>query len=817
MTENIRIIGTNSSKWAPIQDGFFFKKHLTDNLSKLTETDKMNYIEDTVEILSRSINPSEPKDKNGLSSTGIVIGYIQSGKTASMEGLISLAKDNGFQIIILLSGVVSNLTKQTVDRVFTSTPGAGWNKIYEKDLSKFDIEGLTSDIIRCLKGYENTPEDYMRNETSLIIQMKNKTRINKLTDLFNNLNSRYDLSKVSCLIIDDEGDQHSLSAVNPRIDNQTIHIAGKEDTVESICEKYIISEDELIYLNRDKTSEESGNLHIKPGDSLIIERAESPIHRALRELRKSIPNHSFLSYTATPQASLIIPVIDFLSPKFAIILRPGEDYTGVNYFFDQNVISNYTRVIPSEELHTYSQDRIIPETLHTALKEFIIGVSIGYYHKEDFDGKNRTMMITPSQKVSEHYKYLNSVREILENWSEILEMDNSDSEDLYEDFYRVYLENIKKNYSSNIPEYDDLKKLILKALQLTKLQEINARGQTRIPSINWDNNYSLILVGGIGLERGYTVEGLTITYMSRPTSSQQDTVQQRARFAGYRKKYKDLVKIYLTDDLKDFYRIYTDAENFLNNSIKEFQKEESNQNLNNWKRVFMARRGTTLTRRGMTDKNFVRYGVRQIQQTLSHELSSEKQEENLKIYEFIKKLPLQKIQEISKRPDANRRNNCFISKGYKLEQSQEEILSKIQYHYDESAFFVDANSLITNYINKRTEKEKSNLELKIILMNLEGSESNRTVRERDSETRKINIHIGRSQAGGFCGDNRIHYDYLVNKTNGIEAVDTPTLQVYKFNNVRDETNPDFNKNDVVYFCLKLPRDIHQNSSLIRME
>ena len=64
-----------------------------------------------------------------------------------MEGLISLAKDNGFQIIILLSGVVSNLTEQTVDRVFTSTPG-GWNKIL-KDLSDFDIEGLTSDIIRC--------------------------------------------------------------------------------------------------------------------------------------------------------------------------------------------------------------------------------------------------------------------------------------------------------------------------------------------------------------------------------------------------------------------------------------------------------------------------------------------------------------------------------------------------------------------------------------------------------------------------------------------------------------------------------------------
>ena len=83
----------------------------------------------------------------------------------------------------------------------------------------------------------------------------------------------------------------------------------------------------------------------------------------------------------------------------------------------------------------------------------------------------------------------------------------------------------------------------------------------------------MILVGGIGLE-GDTLSGLTVTYMSRPTSSQQDTVQQRARFAGYRKKYKDLVKIYLTDDLKDFYRIYTDAENFLNESIKNFKRRK---------------------------------------------------------------------------------------------------------------------------------------------------------------------------------------------------------------------------------------------------
>ena len=44
-----------------------------------------------------------------------------------------------------------------------------------------------------------------------------------------------------------------------------------------------------------------------------------------------------------------------------------------------------------------------------------------------------------------------------------------------------------------------------------------------------------ILVGGNKLDRGYTVEGLTVTYMNRPTTSQVDTLEQRARAFGYRR------------------------------------------------------------------------------------------------------------------------------------------------------------------------------------------------------------------------------------------------------------------------------------------
>ena len=91
---------------------------------------------------------------------------------------------------------------------------------------------------------------------------------------------------------------------------------------------------------------------------------------------------------------------------------------------------------------------------------------------------------------------------------------------------------ILKNYTSkNIPEFnEEFIKYILLAIKETYIIEFNARGG-RIPAINWKEIYSAILIGGVGLERGYTVNGLTVSYLSRNVGGkQQDTLLQRARF-----------------------------------------------------------------------------------------------------------------------------------------------------------------------------------------------------------------------------------------------------------------------------------------------
>ena len=55
--------------------------------------------------------------------------YIQSGKTSSMEALTNLARDVGYKFIIILSGTVGSLTRQTKDRIYSSVNGIGWNRI----------------------------------------------------------------------------------------------------------------------------------------------------------------------------------------------------------------------------------------------------------------------------------------------------------------------------------------------------------------------------------------------------------------------------------------------------------------------------------------------------------------------------------------------------------------------------------------------------------------------------------------------------------------------------------------------------------------
>src|SRR5690606_2879506 len=89
--------------------------------------------------------------------------------------------------------------------------------------------------------------------------------------------------------------------------------------------------------------------------------------------------------------------------------------------------------------------------------------------------------------------------------------------------------------------------------------------------IDWSNATSHILVGAEMLNRGYTVEGLAVSYMPRYSISKSnaDTIQQRCRFFGYKRNYLDSCRVYLPLDSILEYRDYVEHEEIMRKILKE--------------------------------------------------------------------------------------------------------------------------------------------------------------------------------------------------------------------------------------------------------
>src|SRR5205085_8056239 len=104
---------------------------------------------------------------------------------------------------------------------------------------------------------------------------------------------------------------------------------------------------------------------------------ESTTYRRLLDLNASLPLHSYLQFTATPQAPLLINLVDVLSPTFAEILAPGAGYVGGADFFLRN--PSLIRDIPTAQIPSNNNPlNAPPTTLPQAMQLFYVGVAIGY-------------------------------------------------------------------------------------------------------------------------------------------------------------------------------------------------------------------------------------------------------------------------------------------------------------------------------------------------------------------------------------------------------------------------------------------------------
>ncbi len=534
-SEIIQIISGSSNQgvlWTPIVGDETLA--LLENLT-IDQQSKTSVLNEALAILSRCISPS---NKLITHETGIVIGYVQSGKTMSFTTVAALARDNGFQLIVVITGISTLLFTQSSTRLqrdlrLDYRSDRKWQFFQNPAFN----ENNHRVIINTLTDWMDPIVNKSECQTVLITVMKNHTHLTNLAELLGEM----DLKDVPTLVIDDEADQAGLNTL------------------------------------------------VNIGD-------QSTTYQHLTSIRRLLPRHAFLQYTATPQAPLLINMIDILSPNFAEVLTPGSDYVGGKDFFIDN--PNLTKRIPAVEIP--NKDMLPtdpPPTLIEAMLLFFVGVAAG--HLLESGRGNRSMMIHPDQGTWSHQIYHRWVLEIKNSWQQILSLpeDDPDRNDLREMFRQAY--NDLSSTANELPKFDKIFERLHHAIRRTNVIELNAR-QSRTPSVDWRANYSNILVGGQAMDRGFTVEGLTVTYMPRKIGvGNADTVQQRARFLGYKREYLGYCRIFLESQVLDVYRAYISHEEDIRNQLIEFKR--SGQPLSAWKRAFLLDGRLRPTRKNVLD------------------------------------------------------------------------------------------------------------------------------------------------------------------------------------------------------------------------
>jgi hypothetical protein len=107
------------------------------------------------------------------------------------------------------------------------------------------------------------------------------------------------------------------------------------------------------------------------------------------------------------------------------------------------------------------------------------------------------------------------------------------------------------------------------------------------------------------MDRGFTIEGLTVTYMPRGIGvGNADTVQQRARFFGYKRSYLGFCRVFLEQGTLTAFRNYVEHEEDIRGQLSEFQ--ENGRPLNDWKRAFILDNALRPCRNNVLQFDFMR-------------------------------------------------------------------------------------------------------------------------------------------------------------------------------------------------------------------
>lgn len=503
----------------------------------------------TDKILDRFFNPL--KTDVIINKKGLVVGQVQSGKTANYTGLICKAADTGFNLIIVLAGIHNNLRSQTQLRLDEGFLGfdTQFERASTKETTKIGVGLIPGFEDAIANSYTTNAEkgdftsrsantagfNFNAPQPALLVVKKNSSVLKRLNTWLNTHAENGKINNKSLLMIDDEADNASINTNASNEDPTTIN-------------KYICS--------------------------------------ILNKFNRT----AYVGYTATPFANIFIPLDDTnLFPRDFIINLPAPStYIGPDKVFGTSLTPDDTNddllpiVTPINDFHSFVPNKHkkdddkaslneVPESLRLAIKCFIVTCAIRILRGQEH--KHNSMLIHVSRfqswqnhikdlvsRVFNYYKQEIEVGDkmVLEELRYVFEVDRGDYKS-YKTTTQTILESKFKSIDDSliIHKWEDVKGQLYKAVQKIVVKSINGSSNDALTYYdNKDEGISVIAIGGDKLSRGLTLEGLSISYFLR-ASKMYDTLMQMGRWFGYRSGYVDLCRLFTSSELNEWYRHIT--------------------------------------------------------------------------------------------------------------------------------------------------------------------------------------------------------------------------------------------------------------------
>ena len=476
---------------------------------------------------------------------GLVIGHVQSGKTANYTGVIARAADAGFKFIVVIAGIHNNLRRQTQERIDEAFIGRSSDPEDRRTIGvglkpSYPHPATLTNINEDFNKNTATKSGWKINDFSkpiILVIKKNVTTLTALHKWLRDLNAKGDgrISDVPMLLIDDEADNASINTNNEDLD-------------------------------------------------------PTRTNAKIREILSLFAKSCYVGYTATPFANIFInpdaysaDVREDLFPRdFIYCLDAPTTYFGAEkVFLNEETSQSILRSIDDCEdfiPYTHKRDQQIvelPPSLYRALDGFIVSRAIRNLRGQT--RKHCSMMINLSRfvPVQRTVRDFLSLRE--KKLREAVRANYLMPESV--STANVYMAGLKRafdtEYASVGCTWTEVKAALNSVFDHLHLYVINSKSDEVLDYARYEKagvGLTAIAVGGLSLSRGLTIEGLSVSYMYRNTKMY-DTLMQMGRWFGYRPGYEDLCRVHLSRDSVNWYSHIAEAAEELTQQIKHMRRD----------------------------------------------------------------------------------------------------------------------------------------------------------------------------------------------------------------------------------------------------